>query len=860
LSPLDQLLGHLGPLGFEVGKTLAPFDQELPLVGGWALHRRTATFALFATSDEGFDDTAWRDLLFALSGLRNDIRSGRDPALSSPILFALIGTPDDGDRLRALVEELARDYLLFTRLEINIVIGDLAQRDLDLELAPLLPRCRRAVDQADVLGPEVLNTLERYVREEVVRRSQESPEPALVEEIREAAEEIADRLAIAVGAKRSDADPAVSPVNQLSVRDLRSFRKATIDLQALTVLVGGNGSGKSTLVEALQILWTGTSSRWPNDVDAQEFQRHLVRGESDAFVIQGVLEDGTEREAVLGAMPSRDRAARNFFLHDLTHDVALEEPTQRYKDLLELTGLQIPALDAEAARVKQDAKDDLNRLLVRLDLEPLARRGNRGVKHVRDQLTRHAVAPPPDGADVSHAARRVEDVAAGQGLRFAFPLDLSTSDRHIAARLASWSTELAESLRVPDGAESGLRALHAELSARAEYARGYLGTLESLLAQVDLGNRAEEKAVAPPQEASSSPEPLPLQTPVIDVWLALERSLRAHVSALAAGATDTEDKLWRARLDEFVANARQLIDAVPVEELSRMRDAIDVSAPPKSVELAQRRSLSPSLLGAAGFMQSAATLPQLDSELTDALAQLRDRLRAYAAGVRESADSVLRSPSLGLGDVETDLRLALARYEVARAIEKPIVVDLISTSFGNIVAELISALTRFEWYFTPVGFDLSNGRLGMHGMVKEGPSYDVRMLLNAGERSIVTFSWFLALYLLQPEEHRRVLALDDPFANLDANNQAAAISTLRMFLRLVRPDQVVFSCHDQMLAEGVLHEMGEVEDWPLGRTYLRLQRSPKGFSESASINFPAAAPDLDDEIAHLGLSEGARVP
>jgi hypothetical protein len=131
---------------------------------------------------------------------------------------------------------------------------------------------------------------------------------------------------------------------------------------------------------------------------------------------------------------------------------------------------------------------------------------------------------------------------------------------------------------------------------------------------------------------------------------------------------------------------------------------------------------------------------------------------------------------------------------------------------------------------------------------------DLRMLLNAGERSIVTLSWFMALFLLQPAERRRALILDDPFATLDATNQAAALATLRMFVRLTRPELLIFSCHDRMMAEGVLHEMGGVNGWPDDRTHYHFERTSTGVSVANEVEETASPPDLEAEIDQLGLS------
>ena len=114
-------------------------------------------------------------------------------------------------------------------------------------------------------------------------------------------------------------------------------------------------------------------------------------------------------------------------------------------------------------------------------------------------------------------------------------------------------------------------------------------------------------------------------------------------------------------------------------------------------------------------------------------------------------------------------------------------------------------------------------------------------------------AWFLGLHLLQPPERRQVLVLDDPTAAFDAPNQAGFISTLRAFVRLTRPAQVVISSHDDAVAAILAEQLAPVDGWPAATARLRVQRD----STDASVVIPQwdahESCSLANEVQQLGL-------
>ena len=144
IDGVQRILERLYAVGFEVREGgLAPFGEELPLVTAVAWEHGTAQVALIAEAEGPPDDEAWRQLLFAASGLRHHLAGDSTPAFGTPLVLAVVD--QEGERgLRQLVEDLTSHYAIFNRVDLNLVRErDFETADaLDVALAPLLPTCR----------------------------------------------------------------------------------------------------------------------------------------------------------------------------------------------------------------------------------------------------------------------------------------------------------------------------------------------------------------------------------------------------------------------------------------------------------------------------------------------------------------------------------------------------------------------------------------------------------------------------------------------------------------------------------------------------------------------------------------------
>ncbi|HSH39906.1 MAG TPA: ATP-binding protein [Chthoniobacterales bacterium] len=257
------LLKRLAQVGFETSEgSVTPFGESLPLVTAWAIDDETASICLLAEdTNEVADEDPWRELLFAVSGLRHQLREGRPPAFGTPVLIALLENEEQERRLRCLIEDLSERYVLFSRVELSVVVGEGTPLEIDRALAPLLPHCRDAIRQEVVIGHQVLESLAVEIQESISLLPKAVDEP-----LRARADEVAraygSHLAEVMRGPETGAFRP-TPWSSVSLENFRSFAAAEIPLGTLTLAEGLNGTGKSTLIEALEILWAGTSQRKP---------------------------------------------------------------------------------------------------------------------------------------------------------------------------------------------------------------------------------------------------------------------------------------------------------------------------------------------------------------------------------------------------------------------------------------------------------------------------------------------------------------------------------------------------------------------------------------------------------------------
>ena len=81
----------------------------------------TGLLALVAECGEEWSEGAWRDVLFAISGIRHSLANDERTALGPPVLLALTADEGHDRRLLELLETLAREFVLFGRMDVSLV-------------------------------------------------------------------------------------------------------------------------------------------------------------------------------------------------------------------------------------------------------------------------------------------------------------------------------------------------------------------------------------------------------------------------------------------------------------------------------------------------------------------------------------------------------------------------------------------------------------------------------------------------------------------------------------------------------------------------------------------------------------------
>jgi hypothetical protein len=179
--------------------------------------------------------------------------------------------------------------------------------------------------------------------------------------------------------------------------------------------------------------------------------------------------------------------------------------------------------------------------------------------------------------------------------------------------------------------------------------------------------------------------------------------------------------------------------------------------------------------------------------------------------------------------------------------------DLLRDRLFPVVRELAAAMVRFEWYFKPLKIPDTGRRVVLSGLSTSSDDLDARMVLNAAEATSLGIAWFLALHMLQPAERRAVLVLDDPVSVFDPANLGGFVSTLRTFVRLTRPQQLIVATHDDAVAAMLADELTPCEGWPAGVSLLRCERDREDRSV-VRVRFTNSEPAaLERELQRLGL-------
>jgi energy-coupling factor transporter ATP-binding protein EcfA2 len=814
----------------------------MPLVSGAAWDTGTAQLALIAENYGPVEPDQWRQLLFAGSGLRHHLVGDRSAAFGTPVILAVVDR-DTWRAMRTLAEDLAENYVLFNRIDLNLVLQeDLADDEkLDDALAPLLPRCRT------LLGREISKgEVQRFwgVLEHEVHQAALGLDP-MFGDAREAAGR--DGAAALIGnSAGAPALPAPTPIKSLSLRNFRSAREIDVDLADITVIHGPNGGGKTSLLEALELVWAGTSQRKPSTVSAEEYERHLPRNGRGGFAVAG-----DEHEVTGITDPPLGDLARCVLTQEAIAALVSNSPEDRYSVLLTTTGLEIPDLKARTGELLDKAKSAADAALSKARLPTLPRRDSHGPKHLASALSAGFRERLPDAHELMAIEETLVLMSEGSYQAHDWP-----RDERVAATLMR-ADDLIEALpsRQPSGANLGeaLDTARSQVASlmppRVEAARAIRRLLDAI------GSSSSKQADKPASPDSNRDRPSPVPPQLAVRWLTHARGLRVAAERFRHDAEALEDPEWAGRL-------RAYADAVAEASSKALDKKLERFAKPgaSSVSDQPTQGLRREVYLEAGFTAQPADLQLLIAplrELAQCLQQQADMLEVLA-------QDLASHPGRHFEDHAAPLLDALCRFELARSLrrEGPIlsaseqlVSELLQGRLAPAVRELVAAIVRFEWYFQPLLMADKGRKIVLGGLATSQADLDARLVLNSAERTVLGLAWFLALHMLQPTERRRVLVLDDPTSAFDAANQAGFISTLRAFVRLTRPEQILVATHDDAVAAMFSEELAPVDDWPSSVARVRCQRDSEDCSVVTGSWTTGPSTAVASESEQLGLRD-----
>jgi energy-coupling factor transporter ATP-binding protein EcfA2 len=837
-----KVLSHLEDVGFQVQSGEAmPFGEPLPLVSGVAWETQTAQLALIAEGRALLAIEAWRQLLFAGSGIRHQLAGDDASAFGTPVVVAIVDEGAAGE-LRGLAEQLAQDFAVFNRVDLNLVLeSELGDSErLDDALAPLLPRCRQ------LLGTEIsraeVQEFWQLLRGEVERAAGE-----LDARFGEQRTRVGGECAEALIGESAEAEelPSPTPIAKIGVRHLRSIEEVDLDLAAVSVVHGPNGSGKTTLVEAMELAWAGRSQRMPPEVSVEEYAKHLPRGGRGEFTI--------ERDGKGVAAPSEEQRAqlnRCVLTHEAITELVSENPQQRFSALLEVTGLEIPDLKSRTEALLRESKAGADRALSAAGMANLPRANSVGLKHLDEELKSELVHDYSALAELGRVEGTLATVAKSfQPRRWTAEsrvLDLLEGADRAVARAVAGEIGEEELGKILDQAGEAVAELLAERSQAAAASRALL---EVLREQV-----RGEKADEPVREEQPEDEEAPLAAPLAARWLSHSVSIQREAVRFREDASKLEEESWQQQLRDYAEALERASEMAPREELERLsRPAPRPRAlpAPKPVE---------EVLRAADFGEG----EFVAEEVGPVLRELSDALDSQVTGLRQLGRRLEAHPARRFGGHAEAVMVALCRHELARTLrrEGPIlqaseqlVCRLLDERLAPVVRELMAAIVRFEWYFKPLQMSSDARRVVLSGLATEREDLDARLLLNSAERTVLGLSWFCALHMLQPPERRKVLVMDDPTAGFDNANTAGFASTLRAFTRLLRPEQVVIATHDEQVAAMLGEELASVDGWPESVVRVRFSRDVEDCSVATEEWARVRERQVKRESEQLGLGE-----
>ncbi len=820
---------------------VTPFGEELPLVTGVAWDARTAQVALVAEMDSSREEEPWRQLLFAGSGLRHHLAGDGRAAFGPPLILVIVD--DVGERtLRMMVEDLAQRYALFSRVDLNLVRHrDLEHDDaLDAAIAPLLPCCREFLREGQEISRRDVQRFWDVLREQV-----ENAALALDDMFGEfrgtAGKEVAKTLI--AGSPDSLELPALTPISTITIKNLRSFAHTVMQFPQVTVVHGANGSGKSTLLEALELLWAETSQRKPWDVEASEYARHLPRdGEGDFAV--------TSEHCSVTSIATEPRAelARCVLTQEVSSALVNQPPEERYKTLLSLTGLEIPDLDLRTKNLLADVKRDADTALKDAGLPMLATSGSDGCGHLRKAFTSDFASRLPSAHGLVGFEQALERASAGIYQARKWTDEQAATDALL--RIDGLIAQLPDNIDVANALDEA--ALDEAALTVRELAKPRHEAARGIRLLLDAAVKSRLPDAPPPPQGDDTTAPVPAALAVR--WVAHANAVTEASSQFRTDAAGLEHAEWAQRLAAYADALDAAAATVPRDELEAFVRVRPAPKPAPGEVVAKERFL------AAGFSAPVENL----HELVPQLQELVELLQRQSAELDTLASDLERHPARQFSEHAARVLAAVCRYELARGIRRKgpvmrasqeLVHELLQGRLAPVMRELVAALARFEWYFKPLEIPDRRQQVLLGGVSTTRDDLDARLVLNSAEKTVLGLGWFLALHLLQPANRRQVLVLDDPTAAFDAVAQASFVATLRAFVRLTRPSQIVVASHDDGLAALLADELAPVDQWPSAVARVRCQRDENADSVVTVEWSDETSRELAHEAAQLGLTE-----
>jgi hypothetical protein len=868
MSVADSVIARLKERKFKVDDEHRElFGEVLSPLRAVAVDHRTHQLVLVAEQEranvlaasEGEFERSWRELLFAASGLRHHLRGSAPPALSAPIILAIVD--DHGAyRLRQLVEEIAEEYVLFTRIDVTIIeMQEVAGNDeaLDLAMAPVLPCVRDALANGVTVATQDVERFWQELRSEI----QDSVARIAKDFGGMETAETTDRLILELrdrGVGEIDGEEPLRPpwrIANLALTNFRSFDEAEFSLPAVALVHGANGSGKTSVCEALEIAWSGGTQRMPGaDIEMDEYERHLKRnGATISIRFAKANSDAgddliwDERTELM--RPGVAALGRTVLAQHTLSEMVDSAPKDRLEAFRKVSGLALPELEKKRIdALRRAAFDAANEALRVARIEPLQAVTRSALSHLQRALESDfsAALPPPDQLEgaIDALARASGGAYAGAG----------RVDSNLADLLRDADAALGGAVADLAGAADPspyLAAAESALRSEAQRLREVADPLRQVAQQISRQVAAQSKV---PERAVDMPSP-PVPPGTAARWLGHVRGLEQSVSSLDDLAPGIDDESWRLRLGVYTKALRAAIRQSSANQLEQL------AKEDRSAERSPRivAELDRELLRRAGFPRS----PEWSRNVVAAMGELQAQLSERAARLEELAAGISRHPGRSFVSRAARIMPLLFRFEVIRELanqrgaiaraQETLVTELLDGRLFPVVRELVAALVRFDWYFKPLKMQADKKGLHMSGIANDDETQDVRYLLNAAERTVVGIAWFLALHLLQHEDDRRVLVLDDPASGFDSTNKAAFVATLRAVVLLLEPEQVLITTHDDALVALLEQEFAVIDR---GLEVLRCRRKASGVSEirrEAAGSAVAPAVNLAGELRKLLL-------